>query len=75
MIALSMSDISVIVLTYWMTSGFELTKKLYRRYKTQMGRARACCRHKKLGGGGGGVAKQKKIFLISFFQLIESVLD
>ena len=66
MIALSMSDISVIVLTYWMTSGFELTKKLYRRYKTQMGRARACCRHKKLGGGGGGGGKEKKNFFILF---------
>ena len=73
MIALSMSDISVIVLTYWMTSGFELTKKLYRRYKTQMGRARACCRG---GGGGGGVlAMQNNIFVIRFLQLIESVLD
>ena len=74
MIALSMSDISVIVLTYWMTSGFELTKKLYRRYKTQMGRARACCRHGG-GGGGGGVAMQNNIFVIRFLQLIESVLD
>ena len=56
-----------------MTSGFELTKKLYHRYKTQMGRARACCRHKKLGGGG--IAMQNNIFVIRFLQLIESVLD